>query len=513
MSEQLALLPGYLTAHLQLTLIALLHRHLVSVPLGILVTRVRWLEQPVLGVASVIQTIPSLALLAVMVPVLAASGCQSIGFLPAFIGLTLYSVLPILRNTVTGIDGVDPALHRGGARRGHDAVAAAAARGAAPGHAGDHRRHAHLDGLGRGHRDAVDAGRRHEPRQLHLQRPADAQLHGGARRLRRCRGAGPGARRPGPNRSRSAMRDRRRRRVVAAVRSALGALVRLHGGHVGVSAIASHGDEHVVVGAKTFTEQYILSDILAKRIQRRDGRADRRRCSPSARRSHSTRCATATSTSTWTTRARSGPPMMHRETCRSDRAEVLGEVRQFLHDDHGIAGRGDARLREHLRPGHARRPRRAGWASTRIGDLTPLRATDDRSAATTSSSAAPSGGGRRHLRAAIRGSAAQHGPVAHVPGGRSRATWTSSAPSPPTVASRPWTCACSRTTAAPSRPTTRLILATAKLARTHPEVIRTLRALDGTIDDDAMRGLNMRVDGQHENARNVAAQFLAHLGK
>jgi osmoprotectant transport system permease protein len=110
MSEQLALLPGYVTAHLQLTLFALLIGTAFSVPAGVLVTRMKWLDQPVLGTASVIQTIPSLALLAIMVPALAALGVQSIGFLPAFIGLTLYSVLPILRNTVTGLAGVDPAL-------------------------------------------------------------------------------------------------------------------------------------------------------------------------------------------------------------------------------------------------------------------------------------------------------------------------------------------------------------------------------------------------------------------
>ena len=110
MSEQLALLPGYLTAHLQLTLLALLAGIAFSIPAGVLVTRRRWLEQPVLGTATIIQTIPSLALLAIMVPALAALGFTSIGFLPAFIGLTLYSVLPILRNTVTGLAGVDPAL-------------------------------------------------------------------------------------------------------------------------------------------------------------------------------------------------------------------------------------------------------------------------------------------------------------------------------------------------------------------------------------------------------------------
>ena len=110
MSQQLALLPEYLTAHLQLTLLALLFSSALSLPLGVAATRVRWLERPALGLASTIQTVPSLALLAVMVPLLAAVNLQSIGFLPAIVGLTLYGVLPILRNTVTGISGVDPAL-------------------------------------------------------------------------------------------------------------------------------------------------------------------------------------------------------------------------------------------------------------------------------------------------------------------------------------------------------------------------------------------------------------------
>ena len=110
MSEQLDLLPAYLTGHLQLTLLALLASAAVSLPLGVAVTRVRWLEPPTLAVAATIQTVPGLALLAVMVPLLAALDLQSIGFLPAIVGLTLYGMFPILRNTVTGIAGVDPAL-------------------------------------------------------------------------------------------------------------------------------------------------------------------------------------------------------------------------------------------------------------------------------------------------------------------------------------------------------------------------------------------------------------------
>ena len=110
MKEQLALLPGYLAAHLALTLAALGVGVLVSVPAGILVSRVRRLEAPLLGLAGAVQTIPSLALLAFMVPALAALGAPSIGYLPAFIGLCLYSVLPILRNTVAGLGTLDPAV-------------------------------------------------------------------------------------------------------------------------------------------------------------------------------------------------------------------------------------------------------------------------------------------------------------------------------------------------------------------------------------------------------------------
>ena len=120
MKEQLALLPGYLTDHLQLTLVALILGSAVSVPVGVWAARRRRVREGVLAAAGVVQTVPSLALLAVMVPLLAWLGTitartfgfeiRSIGFLPALIGLTLYSVLPILQNTVTGIAGVDPAL-------------------------------------------------------------------------------------------------------------------------------------------------------------------------------------------------------------------------------------------------------------------------------------------------------------------------------------------------------------------------------------------------------------------
>lgn len=79
---------------------------LISVPLGILAAGSPRVRGSVLGVASVAQTVPGLALLALMVPLLGGT----IGFLPAFIALVIYSLLPTLRNTVTGIQGVDPKL-------------------------------------------------------------------------------------------------------------------------------------------------------------------------------------------------------------------------------------------------------------------------------------------------------------------------------------------------------------------------------------------------------------------
>ncbi len=96
-------LPEYFANHVLLTIGALCIGLLVSLPLAILALRHRALAGPLLGVASVIQTIPGLALLALMVPLLGR-----IGVVPALVALVLYSMLPILRNTVTGALAVDP---------------------------------------------------------------------------------------------------------------------------------------------------------------------------------------------------------------------------------------------------------------------------------------------------------------------------------------------------------------------------------------------------------------------
>lgn len=114
MSEQLIEcfrdLPDYLSGHLLLSLTALLAGLIFSIPLGIAVSRRPKMSEWTQGVAAVIQTVPSLALLVLMVPLLGGRT----GFWPAFVALVLYSILPILANTVVGLRGVDPILIEAG---------------------------------------------------------------------------------------------------------------------------------------------------------------------------------------------------------------------------------------------------------------------------------------------------------------------------------------------------------------------------------------------------------------
>lgn len=87
--------------HLGLTFIALLFAIVIGLPLGILISRKKKLATPVLTVAGILQTIPSIALLGFMIPVF------GIGPQPAIIALLIYALLPIIRNTYTGISGVN----------------------------------------------------------------------------------------------------------------------------------------------------------------------------------------------------------------------------------------------------------------------------------------------------------------------------------------------------------------------------------------------------------------------
>lgn len=110
MSQRLQLLfeqlPNLLGGHLSLAVPAITLGVMISVPLGILCVKSASVRGPVMTLISLVQTVPSIALLAIMVALLGGT----IGYLPAFIALLVYSILPIVRNTIVGLDGVDPAM-------------------------------------------------------------------------------------------------------------------------------------------------------------------------------------------------------------------------------------------------------------------------------------------------------------------------------------------------------------------------------------------------------------------
>ena len=97
--------------HLLLVAVSVGLATLIGVPLGILLTRRPAWQRWVLGAANVIQTVPSLALFGLLIPVPFIGG---IGMRTALVALTLYALLPVLRNTVVGIAGVDPAVREAG---------------------------------------------------------------------------------------------------------------------------------------------------------------------------------------------------------------------------------------------------------------------------------------------------------------------------------------------------------------------------------------------------------------
>ncbi len=90
--------------HIGLTFLSLALAVLVAVPLGIWITRLKGWDKVILGIAGILQTVPSIALLGFLIPLL------GIGLQPAIFALFIYALLPILRNTYTGILGVDASV-------------------------------------------------------------------------------------------------------------------------------------------------------------------------------------------------------------------------------------------------------------------------------------------------------------------------------------------------------------------------------------------------------------------
>lgn len=90
--------------HLQISLLACVLASLIALPIGVLISRRRRLAGPVVGTAGVLYTVPSVALFALLIPVL------GLGIKTAVVALVLYSQLVLIRNTAVGINEVDPAL-------------------------------------------------------------------------------------------------------------------------------------------------------------------------------------------------------------------------------------------------------------------------------------------------------------------------------------------------------------------------------------------------------------------
>ncbi|ERK17553.1 MAG: osmoprotectant ABC transporter permease OsmW [Pantoea sp.] len=99
--------------HTWLVLVAVGFAILVGVPLGILIVRFKWLATPVLGIATIVLTIPTIALFGLMIPLFSLIG-QGIGALPAITAVFLYSLLPIVRNTHTALENLPPGLREAG---------------------------------------------------------------------------------------------------------------------------------------------------------------------------------------------------------------------------------------------------------------------------------------------------------------------------------------------------------------------------------------------------------------
>jgi osmoprotectant transport system permease protein len=503
-SEQLALLPGLLTAHIQLTLAALLVGTAFSVPAGILATRVRWLQVPALGVASVIQTVPSLALLAIMVPLLAALGLQSIGYLPAFIGLTLYSVLPILRNTVTGLEGLDPAL-----------IEAARGVGMTP---GQQLWRVELPLA----MPVIIAGLRTSTVWTvgiaTLSTPVGApslgnyifsglQTRNFTAVLVGCVAAAALALVLDGLVRALAVAVERRSRIASVVVLGVFAGLYAYAGWSALGTLLERHEERVKIGAKTFTEQYILSTILALQIQDATGLPTEAVQSLGstvafdALRADQIDAYVDYTGTIWAT-------IMHRHDVPEDRTDVLRAVKQYVRDRYSVTL--VAALGFENAYAFAMRDSEAEELHVRrISDLTPLAPrlsiggdyeffsrSEWRSVRETYGLQFAQ---RRSMDAALMYQAVAQGAVdviaAFSTDGR--------------IAALHLRVLEDDRHAIP--PYDAVILASPRLAREHPEALAALRELSGTIDAESMRRMNLEVDQGGESPAQVGKAFIRAL--
>jgi osmoprotectant transport system permease protein len=500
--EQLALLPGYLTAHLQLTLFALLAGVAVSIPAGIAITRSRRLERPVLGVASVIQTVPSLALLAVMVPALSSLGLRSIGFLPAFIGLTLYSVLPVLRNTVTGLAGLDPALKeaaRGVGMTSRQQLWRVELPLALP---------VILAGLRTSTVWTVGMATLSTPvgaPSLGNYIFAGLQTRNLTAVLVGCVAAAALALvLDGLVRALGGAVLARKRSSLVAILAVFGVLY-AHATLAFVTSVTRTGPARIVVGAKTFTEQYILAAILSKTIANATGtQVDVASSLGSTVAFDAIRAgdidAYVDYTGTiWAT-------IMRRDASSVDRDTVLREVGRYLKGEHGIEVVGALGFEN----AYAMAMRRSHAADLRVRSLTDL--------ARYASRLAVGGDYEFFQRPEWRAIQDRYGlqfreqrsmdpSLMYQAVANSQVDLIGAFSTDGRIAALDLVLLEDERHAIP--PYDAVILAGARLVREHSDAIAALRGLSGTIDADRMRRMNLAVDQDGQSPETVAAGFVA----
>jgi len=502
MKEQLALLPGYLAAHLGLTLAALALGVGVSVPLGVIASRSRRVEQVVVGAAGVAQTIPGLALLAFMVPALAAIGAPSIGYLPALIGLFIYSLLPVLRNTVAGIASIDPAL-----------IEAAQGVGMTP---GEQLRRVELPLA----LPIIVAGVRTSAvwtvGTATLSTPVGApslgnyifsglQTRNYASVLVGCAASAALALLlDGLVRGLEAGVRRRSRPLVALGLGGFALLAVLAAAPAARGLLAGGGPAPVAIGAKTFTEQYILGRILAGRITADTGLPTRAveslgsTVAFDALRTNQIDAYVDYSGTLWAT-------VMKRDELPSDRAEVLREVTRYLEQEHGI-GVAAALGFENTYALAMRRADAERLGVRRVSDLAAhaasLRVGGDYELFQRQEwrSVERAYGLRfaeqRTMDPSLMYEAAKNRDVdvigAYSTDGR--------------IASYDLVVLEDDRAAIP--PYDAVVLVSPRLRREHPEAVEALRGLSGAIDADRMRRMNAAVDDRKESPAAVAERFL-----
>jgi osmoprotectant transport system permease protein len=503
-SEQLALLPGHLTAHLQLALTALLLGVATSVPLGVVAVRVRWLEQPALAAASVIQTVPSLALLAVMVPFLAALHLPSIGYLPAFIGLVLYSVLPILRNTVTALTTVDPAVIEAARGIGMTPrqqmirvelplampVIIAGIRTATIWTVGMATLSTPIGATSLGNYIFTGLQTRNQSAIL-VGCIAAAALALTLDGLVRFVAVG------------WARRNR------ALLGGALGSFALLYV-YTGISLareLLQSGDERIDVGAKTFTEQYVLSEILAGQIMHETGvLAEVTQSLGStvlfdALRSGEIDVYVDYSGTVWAT-------IMHRETTPANRSDILVEVEEFLRERHGITVLGTLGF-ENAYALAMQRERSEQLGIRRISDLVAV-------APTLSIGGDYEFFGRTEWRAlsdtyglVFKTHRSMDSSLMYQAVSQSSVDVISAFSTDGRIAALDLVVLEDDRGAIP--PYDAVVLAGAKLQQRHPQAIDALRRLIGSIDGHTMRRMNLAVDKDGQAPSSVARAFLDAL--